>query len=127
MIYIGDISIDCAQPQRTREFYAELTGWERQTLYNCPALIAENGLAILFMGCGFDYIPPVWPEETSQQQKQMHFNLGANDLAAAVERAITLGAIKPETQYGKESEYVTLIDPEGRPFCLCQSDKQQTH
>jgi len=115
---IGDISIDCGDPKRTRDFYAEMTGWPQRTLYNCPALVAENGLAILFMPCDFDYAPPVWPEEPGQQQKQMHFNFQADDLPAAVEEALRLGATKPARQYGG-SQYVTLLDPEGHPFCLC--------
>jgi hypothetical protein len=70
---IGDISIDCKEPEKLRDFYAELSGWERRILYNCPALIADSGLAILFMGCDFVYMLPVWPEAPGKQQKQMHF------------------------------------------------------
>ncbi|MDR0531235.1 MAG: VOC family protein [Oscillospiraceae bacterium] len=115
---IGDISIDCADPPRTREFYAALTGWERQTLWGCPALVAEPGLAILFMPCDFAYAPPVWPERPGEQQKQMHFNFQVDDLAAAVAEALRLGAAKPAAQYGGK-QFVTMLDPEGHPFCLC--------
>jgi len=116
---IGDVSIDCANPERTRMFYADLTGWERRTLFGCPALIAENGLTILFMGCDFEYVPPIWPEEPGKQQKQMHFNFGVKNLPAAVEEAIRLGAVKAAEQYGGE-DFVVMLDPEGRPFCLCR-------
>lgn len=44
-----------------------LTGWEKQVMYGCLALIAENGLEIIFMQCDFDYIPPVWPEKPGKQ------------------------------------------------------------
>lgn len=43
-ITIGDISIDCAKPKRTRDFYAALTGWEKRGAYSCPALAGDNGL-----------------------------------------------------------------------------------
>ena len=69
---VGDISIDCRNPDLTRDFYHSLTGWEKRVMYGCPALIAENGLVILFMQCDFYYISPVWPEEVGKQQKQMH-------------------------------------------------------
>jgi hypothetical protein len=118
-LIIGDISIDCKEPEKLRDFYAELSGWEQRTMYGCPALIAENSLVILFMGCDFDYIPPVWPEEPGKQQKQMHFNFQVDDLSAAVEDAIRLGATKVANQYGGE-QFVTLFDPEGHPFCLCR-------
>jgi predicted enzyme related to lactoylglutathione lyase len=116
---IGDISIDCKNPEQTRGFYAELFGWEKRTMYGCLAVIADNGLVILFMGCDFDYIPPVWPEEPGKQQKQMHFNFQVDDLPFAVDEALRLGATKPADQYGGD-HFVTLLDPEGHPFCLCR-------
>lgn len=116
---IGDIAIDCREPDKLRDFYAGLTGWEQHVMYNCPALIAENGLVLLFMGCDFEYIPPIWPEEPHQQQKQMHFNFQVDDLPSAMREAIMLGASKAAAQYGGE-HFITMIDPEGHPFCLCK-------
>ena len=118
-ITIGDISIDCINPQKTRDFYSALTGWEKREAFGCPALVGDIGLLMLFMSCDFDYIPPVWPEEPGRQQKQMHFNFQVDDLLSAVEEAIKLGATKAATQYGGE-HFVTMIDPEGHPFCLCR-------
>jgi catechol-2,3-dioxygenase len=37
-ITIGDLTIDCTNAYRAREFYAELTGWEKTTAYDCLAL-----------------------------------------------------------------------------------------
>lgn len=65
------------------------------------------------------YVPPVWPEELDKQQKQMHFNFQTDDLPSAVEEAIGLGATKAAFQYGGE-QFVTMLDPEGHPFCLCR-------
>lgn len=118
-IFIGDISIDCKNPEKLSDFYANLTGWEKKVMYGCPAIIADNGLVILFMGCDFEYIAPVWPEEIGKQQKQMHFNFQAYDLITSVEKAIQLGATKPAQQYGG-NHFVTLLDLEGHPFCLCK-------
>ncbi len=117
---IGDISIDCENPERSRDFYHALTGWEKRDMYGCPALIADHGLVILFMPCDFDYLPPVWPEEAGQQQKQMHFNFQVSDLPAAVEAALRLGARKAAAQYGGD-HFITMFDPEGHPFCLCRT------
>ncbi|GHU55799.1 hypothetical protein FACS1894132_12430 [Clostridia bacterium] len=52
------------------------------------------------MGCDFDYVQPVWPEENGKQQKQMHFDFQVKDLTAAVNEAIALGTVKPASQYG---------------------------
>jgi predicted enzyme related to lactoylglutathione lyase len=122
---IGDISIDCKESEKLCVFYSELFGWERRTMYNCPALISDNGLVILFMGCDFDYITPIWPEEPGTQQKQMHLDFLVDDISAAVDKAIKLGAKKPEMQYGGTT-CVTLQDLEGHPFCLCQRQSSKS-
>ncbi|MDR0813090.1 MAG: hypothetical protein LBO63_03685 [Oscillospiraceae bacterium] len=122
---IGDISIDCRNPAALRDFYAELFGGECRTMYGCPAMIAENGLTILFMQCDFDYIPPVWPEIPGAQQKQMHLDFTVDDLLSAVEKAIRLGAAKPAEQYGG-ADFVTLADPEGHPFYLIQRSNSKS-
>ncbi|MHB8963487.1 MAG: VOC family protein [Saccharofermentanales bacterium] len=116
---MGDISIDCSKPVLTRNFYAEFTGWEKREAYGCPALVGDNGLLMLFMGCDFEFTPPVWPEKSGKQQKQMHINFQVDDLLSAVEEAIRLGATKAAAQYGGE-HFVTMFDLEGHPFCLCR-------
>ncbi|HWS29717.1 MAG TPA: VOC family protein [Clostridia bacterium] len=116
---IGDLTIDCENASRAREFYAELTGWERIIAYDCLALKAYNGMTILFAETEVPYAPPVWPEEPEKQQKQMHFNFQADDLPAAVKEAIRLGAKKAGEQFGGDY-FVTMLDTEGHPFCLCR-------
>ena len=116
---IGDLTIDCADAERSRNFYADLTGWEKIVAFDCLALKADIGMTILFVETDILYMPPIWPEEPGKQQKQMHFNFQVSDLPSAVEEAIKLGATKTATQYGGE-HFVTLIDPEGHPFCLCR-------
>ena len=116
---IGDLMIDCANPERTRDFYSDLMGWEKTVAYNCLALKTDNGFTILFAETDIPYVPPVWPEEPGKQQKQMHFNFQVDDLSAAVEEATRLGATKTTEQYGGD-HFVTMLDTEGHPFCLCR-------
>jgi len=116
---IGDLMIDCFNPERARDFYANLMEWEKTTAYNCLALKTDNGMTILFAEIDIPYAPPIWPEEPGKQQKQMHFNFQVEDLRYAVEEAIRLGATKATEQYGGE-HFVTMFDTEGHPFCLCQ-------
>jgi predicted enzyme related to lactoylglutathione lyase len=116
---IGDLMIDCANSWRAREFYANLTGWEKTTANDCLALRTDNGMTILFAETDIPYMPPVWPEEPGKQQKQMHFNFQVDDLPSAVEEAIRLGATRTAEQYGGE-HFVTMLDTEGHPFCLCK-------
>jgi len=116
-IALTHLFVDCKNPQDLREFYHRLTGWDKQTVYDAPSLIAQNGLVILFVVCDVPYSAPVWPERKGEQQKQMHFDFTVDDLQAAVEQAIKLGATKASEQYG-DSLWVTLLDPEGHPFCF---------
>ena len=116
------INIDCKTQKTLRGFYAPLTGWDQD--FHWSALIADNGMIVCFQGCDNDatmdeHIPPVWPEEPGKQQKQMHFNFQTADLQASVEEAIRLGATKAAEQYGGD-HFVTLLDPDGHPFCLCR-------
>ena len=103
---------------RQQHFYANLLGWMKKTMYGCPAVVGDNGLTILFQSCDLEYVPPVWPEEAGKQQKQIHFNFQVDHLLSAVEEAIRLGAAKATNQYDGE-HYMTMLDPEGHPFCLC--------
>lgn len=120
-ITIGDLTIDCTDACRTREFYGELTGWEKMIAYDCLALKAHNGMILLFEEPDFvPYDPPIWPEKSGKQQKQMHFDFHVDDLPTAVEEAIRLGASKSVVQFGGD-QFITMLDPEGRPFCLCKT------
>lgn len=103
------INIDCKKTNLLRKFYAQFTDWDQD--FHWSALIADNGLAVHFMECDgdFDYAPPVWPEESGKQQKQMHFNFQVDDLQSAVEEAIRLGATKSAAQYG--GEYFVTDEP----------------
>ena len=116
---IGDLMIDCANPERARDFYANLMDWEKTTAYNCLALKTDNGMTILFAEIDIPYAPPIWPEEPGKQQKQMHLDFTVDDIESAVEKAVRLGATRAAAQYGGES-CVTMFDTEGHPFCLCK-------
>lgn len=118
-ICLGNIAIDCKDAQKLQNFYAELLGWEKFDMYDCPAVRSKNGIVFLFMPADdFDYIRPVWPEKCGKQQKQIHFDFQVDDLPTAVKQAETFSAVKAEDQYGGDN-WVTMFDPEGHPFCLC--------
>lgn len=119
-IRLGNIMVDCGDEQGLCEFYRKLLGWEKGELYGRPALKSPEGIVFLFIG-EEDYVPPVWPEEDGKQQKQMHFDFQVPDVSAAVEYAVSLGAVKAADQFGGD-EFVTMIDPAGHPFCLCAEE-----
>ena len=116
-IRLGNVMIDCMDEQSLCSFYERLLGWRRGVLFGRPALTSESGVIFLFLQ-EEDYVPPVWPEEPGKQQKQMHFDFQVPDVAEAVALAESLGAKKAAVQYGGE-EFVTMLDPQDHPFCLC--------
>jgi catechol 2,3-dioxygenase-like lactoylglutathione lyase family enzyme len=124
-LIIGDLMIDCANAERARDFYANLMGWEKTVTFDCYALKADNGMTILFVETDIPYVPPVWPEEPSKQQKQMHLDFSVDYLPSAVEKAIRLGATKAAKQYDGV-ECITMLDTEGHPFCLCQKTQNES-
>ena len=60
------------------------------------------------------YAAPVWPNERGS--KQFHFDVAVDDISAAAQYCIELGAHRPVEQPG--DTWVVLIDPAGHPFCL---------
>lgn len=119
-IRLGNVMVDCGNQQALRDFYVALLGWEKCEKYGLPAVRSENGIVFLFIQ-EEDYVAPVWPEEPGKQQKQMHFDFQVPDVPAAVRRAESLGAVKTPEQFGG-SDFTTMLDPAGHPFCLCAQD-----
>ncbi|MEN6594254.1 MAG: VOC family protein [Clostridiaceae bacterium] len=121
-IRLGNVMIDCKDEQSLCSFYELLLGLRRSELFGRPALTGENGVILLFMQ-EEDYVPPVWPEENGRQQKQMHFDFQVPSVPEAVAYAESIGAKKAPAQFGGEV-FVTMLDPEGHPFCLCYSGNE---
>ena len=65
-----------------------------------------------------NYTAPTWPAESVP--KQGHIDLEVDDLDDAERRAVSLGAVRAQSQPEPESHLV-LIDPAGHPFCLSLS------
>jgi catechol 2,3-dioxygenase-like lactoylglutathione lyase family enzyme len=68
-----------------------------------------------------NHVPPEWPDGV---QQQVHLDLHVDDLQAAHEKAIALGArlLKPAAKPADNPEgdevYAVYADPAGHPFCL---------
>jgi hypothetical protein len=63
-----------------------------------------------------DYVPPLWLPAAGQQPTMMHLDNQVADLDAAIADAVALGA-------QVEDNVRVLLDPAGRPFCLCRDDE----
>jgi len=65
-----------------------------------------------------NHVPPEWPDGDPQQ---IHLDLWVEDIDAAHEQVMALGAklLKPATRDGSTDNFQVYADPAGHPFCLC--------
>lgn len=62
------------------------------------------------------------PGSPEEQMKMAHLDFSVEDMESSVQYALSLGATKPLAQYWQPEwgpQWITLLDPEGHPFCLC--------
>ena len=103
------ISLDCPDPQRLADFYCSLLGGRRLWAKESSVGIEVPGSVLVAQQVD-GYVPPAWPGTSL-----VHLDLTADDLDAAAERAVALGATLPEQP---DPRWRVLLDPAGHPFCL---------
>ncbi len=113
---MGAVAFDAADFDRLASFYAELTGWEIvEKESDWITVRTGDGQEIAFQ-LAPDHVRPQWPGQEHPQQ--FHLDLLIDGYEAAAERAISLGA----TRLADGQTWITLADPAGHPFDLCQRD-----
>jgi catechol 2,3-dioxygenase-like lactoylglutathione lyase family enzyme len=112
--------LGCPDPRRLAAFYQDLLGWDR--VFDEPDWVmlrpAVGGTGLSFQ-LESAHVQPVWPSGPGDQQMQAHLDIGVDDLAAGVARALELGGTLAEHQ--PQDDVRVLIDPAGHPFCLFAS------
>ena len=110
------VALDAADFDTLASFYAELAGWEITSKEpDWITLRTADGQEI---ACQLapDHVAPKWPGQELPQQ--VHLDLFVDGHRAAAERAVGLGA----TRLADGPTWITLADPAGHPFDLCQKD-----
>lgn len=114
LIRLGSVSLDCPNPDSLAEFWAALLSGE--VAYRSPEFCAvKTGNGWLATVRVENHTPPTWPD--AAVPKQLHLDLAADDLDAAEQQAVQLGATKASQQPAPD-RWRVLIDPAGHPFCL---------
>jgi catechol 2,3-dioxygenase-like lactoylglutathione lyase family enzyme len=110
-------NLDAPDAAVLAEFYRRLLGWTVE--------VDEPGWVVLRPpGGGYTlnfqtesrYVRPVWPAGPGEPQMMMHLEIRVDDLKAAVEEAVALGATLAEFQ--PQQDVRVCLDPAGHPFCL---------
>ena len=94
-------------------FCNALLGWDVAHRERDYAMLTGPAHALGF-GRVEGYVAPGWPNEHGS--KQFHLDLAVEDLDAAAEHAVSLGATLADPQPGET--WRVLLDPAGHPFCL---------
>jgi predicted enzyme related to lactoylglutathione lyase len=112
------VAIDCPDPLALARFYSAITGWAIDDGEgDWVQLRGETGATLAFQHVA-DHRPPEWPG--SERPQQIHLDFDVDDLDAAEQQVLELGARKAEVQPGKS--FTVFLDPAGHPFCLVAAD-----
>ena len=109
------IVIDCPEPGRLADFYAELLGWHKVTDDPSWAQIMSgpDDRPIIAFQQVENYSAPKWPGQEHPQQS--HIDVKVDDLDDGERAVIALGA-RPT---GSTTDtFRVFLDPAGHPFCL---------
>lgn len=124
---LAGLVFDCDDPEKLAMFYAQLLGGD---LLVDPFGGCSVKAPSLPFGLGFqfdqDYTRPVWPGDKGDQLQMIHLDIQVDDRLKAQEFALSLGATMPEEQFCQPewpSQWVTMLDPAGHPFCLFQEEE----
>ena len=114
--HLAAVALDASDIERLASFYAELTGWDIASREDdWIGITTADGQEVAFQ-LAPDHVAPKWPGQDHPQQ--FHLDLQVDGMEAAADRAVRLGA----TRLGAGPTWITLADPAGHPFDLCQSD-----
>ena len=118
------IVLDCPDTRTLATFYSELLGWSdvRFDDDGWAEVRGPRGPGLAFQPAP-DHVAPTWPDPGVPQQS--HLDLDVDDLEAAHEHALALGAIatghpRAGTPGGDTDGYRVFRDPAGHLFCLCR-------
>ena len=109
------IVMDTQMPERLIEFYTELQGVEVLLAYDDGRYHAlapnREGLIIVLQR-----VP-----EPKTGKNRMHLDVHVADIAAEVDRLLSLGAtrVTPEPVEEHGMHWFLMADPEGNEFCVC--------
>lgn len=113
------IVLDAADLEAESSFWSALLGGKADAEDDWHTVYDADGRSYLGIQLAPDHVPPTWPE--GPQKQQIHLDLYVEDIAAAHEEALALGArlLQPAGDLDAAEGFQVYADPAGHPFCLC--------
>lgn len=111
------VVLDAADIDAVSSFWAGLLGGRVETEEGWNDIVVDGDWRMAVQ-LAPDHVPPEWPDGTPQQ---IHLDFWVDDLQAAHEEVMSLGArlLKPADDPEAASGFQVYADPAGHPFCLC--------
>ncbi len=108
---------DAADLEASSSFWAALLGGTVQKDDDWHDIIVDGNVQFAIQ-LAPDHAQPEWPGGVPQQ---MHLDLYVEDITAAHEEAIGIGArlLQAAEDTSAKSGFQVYADPAGHPFCLC--------
>jgi predicted enzyme related to lactoylglutathione lyase len=112
------VVLDAADIAAVSSFWARLLGGTVDDREDDWHNVVVDGAWTLGIQLAPHHTPPEWP---AGRQQQLHLDLWVDDLAAAHEHALSVGArlLQPAADATAEEQFIVYADPAGHPFCLC--------
>jgi hypothetical protein len=108
------VTLDCAEPHSLAEFWAAMLGGV--VVFTTAQAVGVRTEHVWLSAMRVEgYRPPTWPDDAVP--KQVHLDLGVEDLDGAVAAAQQLGATVAPFQPAPAARRI-MLDPAGHPFCL---------
>ena len=111
MLRLGNVTLDCAQPQRLAQFWSAALGFAIG--YSSPHYVELNS-----PHQGDPRILLIQVPEPRTTKNRMHIDLKTEDREAEVARLVALGANRVETHDEFGIVWTVMTDPEGNEFCI---------
>ena len=109
--------LDTPDPRGLARFYSRLLGWPLGSdELDWASVRPEGGGAGLSFQLEERHVRPVWPAVDGDLRMQMHLDIEVDDLAAATEHALAVGA--EFAGFQPQDDVRVCLDPAGHPFCL---------
>lgn len=111
------VVLDAADLESVSSFWAGLFGGTVDADDDWHT-IHVDGKPVMAVQLAPDHVPPEWPHGTAQQ---IHLDLYVDDVAAAHDEVMALGAtlLQAADDLQAKEGFQVYADPAGHPFCLC--------
>lgn len=111
------VTVDCPDASALADFYSELLGLPVTRRDADWAQIGDGKAPAIDFQQVEDHRPPAWP--APERPQQVHFEIGVEDIEAAQERVLAMGArLLAVYEDDPDNLYRVYADPAGHPFCL---------